>query len=249
MSEEKNVAFLRSPEKISRLYACPLFAGMQEEEVRYTLSLLAGEERQYSRGAFLHHAGEPLHRFGLVLSGCVGVYADDLDGNQVQMASVGPGETFGESLCYLRLAHAPVYILAVEDSDLLWLHTDAFRTIGETGDARIFPIYHRFVSMLAGRTLAMNDRIQILSKIRLRDKLLTFFAQYARHNGRDTFTIPFDRAGLALYLGTDRAALSRELSAMQKEGLIEFYRNSFRILRGSSTSCCKCNKTKEESGV
>ena len=34
---------------------------------------------------------------------------------------------------------------------------------------------------------------------------------------------------MADYLGTDRAALSRELSRMRREGVIDFYKNSFRV--------------------
>jgi len=84
--------------------------------------------------------------------------------------------------------------------------------------------------MLAERTLRMNDRVQILSRPLLRDKLTTFFAQCEHRYGSKTFRVPFDRAGMALYLGVNRSALSRELSDMQAEGLIDFYRNSFRIL-------------------
>lgn len=38
------------------------------------------------------------------------------------------------------------------------------------------------------------------------------------------------RAGLAEYLNCDRSALSRELSRMQKDGLLETYRGSFKLL-------------------
>ena len=48
--------------------------------------------------------------------------------------------------------------------------------------------------------------------------------------GQDTFTIPFTRTELAEYLNCERSALSRELSRMQAEGLIETYRSSFKIL-------------------
>jgi CRP-like cAMP-binding protein len=84
--------------------------------------------------------------------------------------------------------------------------------------------------MLAGRTLAMNDRIQILSRPTLRGRLVTFFSQYVRRAGK-CFAIPFDRADMAAYLGTDRSALSRELSRMQREGLLRFRKNRFEILR------------------
>ena len=81
----------------------------------------------------------------------------------------------------------------------------------------------RFVTMLAGRTLAMNDRIQILSRPTLRGR-------YVRRAGK-CFAIPFDRADMAAYLGTDRSALSRELGRMQREGLLRFRKNRFEILR------------------
>ena len=86
----------------------------------------------------------------------------------------------------------------------------------------------RFTAMLAQRTLAMNDRIQILSRHGLRARLITFFSQYARRWGRQ-FTVPFDRASLAAYLGVDRSALSRELSRMQADGLLRLHKNQFTL--------------------
>ena len=68
------------------------------------------------------------------------------------------------------------------------------------------------------------------SKLTLREKLLTFLSGWERRCGQKTFQIPFDRAALAVYLGVNRTALSRELSAMQAEGLLEFYKNSFKLL-------------------
>lgn len=35
---------------------------------------------------------------------------------------------------------------------------------------------------------------------------------------------------MAEYLDVDRSALSRELAWMKRDGLIEFYRNEFRLL-------------------
>ena len=44
------------------------------------------------------------------------------------------------------------------------------------------------------------------------------------------FKIPLKRNELAEYLNVSRPSLSRELVNMQDEGLIEFHRNSFKIL-------------------
>ena len=222
----------------------PLFHGLSDADFAFALDLMEAEVREYARGEFLRHMGEESTAFGFVLSGVVGVYSDDLDGNRVLMASVEAGESFGESLCYLAHPAAPVCIEASEDARVLFLRTAPLRH--PSPDPRVFALRDRFTATLASRTLAMNDRIQILSKHTLREKLLTFFAQNCRKNRAATFQIPFDREGLALYLGCDRAALSRELSRMQKEGIIEFYRNSFRILHSTR---CICNEDVGENGV
>ena len=48
--------------------------------------------------------------------------------------------------------------------------------------------------------------------------------------GSLTFSIPFSRIQLADYLNCDRSALSRELSLMQKDGLLDTFKSSFKLL-------------------
>ena len=86
----------------------------------------------------------------------------------------------------------------------------------------------RFTAMLARRTLSMNDRIQILSKSTLRGKILAFLSQYAQKYG-PSFTIPFDRQSLATYLGANRTALSRALSSMRRDGILDYHKNHFTV--------------------
>lgn len=203
-----------------------LFADLSDSELEQSLELMDALKREYKKGDFLRSAGEPSCRFGLVLYGSVQACCDDIDGNTMIMANVVPGETFGESLCYLGIAESPVYIRAFSDTSVLWLSTSK---LGDCSCPLSVKMLSRLSEMLARRALAMNDRIQILSKPTLRDKLTAFFTQWERNCGSSTFSIPFDRESMAVYLGVNRASLSRELSAMQKEGRIEFYKNSFRL--------------------
>ena len=100
------------------LRACSLFAELSEEELAYALDFFSASERSYDKGDFLNRVGFPLPAFGLVLSGGIQVYMDDIDGHEMIMANVAPGGTFGESLCYLGL-EAPVYIRAIQPSTIL----------------------------------------------------------------------------------------------------------------------------------
>lgn len=206
----------------------PLFSGMDDGQLSASLSLLSAGRAEYCKNSLIISAGSRMYRFALVLSGVVQVSFTDIDGNEVLMASVSAGDTFGESLCWLGREEIPVSVTAQTDVCLLWLIPDAIKN-ESTPLAHI--LQNRLLSMLAQKTLSMNDRVQVLSKPSIRQKLITYFSQCAAQYGSKTFIIPFDRETLSLYLGVNRSALSRELSAMQKEGIIEFYKNSFKILK------------------
>ncbi len=206
----------------------PLFSGMNETERENALSIFSTKEREYKKNQLIASAGERLTRFGFVLSGTVQVSFSDIDGNEVIMASVSAGDTFGESLCWLKVSEIPVTITAFTDVKMLWLSPDEMRNAKSEG---ALELHNRFSCLLAQKTLSMNERIQILTKPTIRQKIITFLSQYKNRHGCRAFQIPFDRETLALYLGVNRSALSRELSLMQKEGIIEFYKNTFKILK------------------
>ena len=210
----------------SEISSCRLFRGFDCNETIRALSLLEASVSDYPRGAFLHSAGEPLSRFGLVLSGLVQVLTDDINGNRMIMANVTSGGTFGESLCYLKVQEPDIYIVAQRPSRVLWLSAESFRQKAETEFG--LEMKDRFISMLAERALSMNTRIQILSRLTLRDKLTALFTAFA-HRDKTTVVLPFDRSDMAAYLGADRSALSRELSRMKSEGIIDFHKNRFTL--------------------
>jgi len=206
-----------------------LFRNMKSEEINLAMKLSDAEIRTYAKGEFLHSPYSEIKKFGLVLSGVVQVCIDDIDGNRVIMAEVTSGNTFGESLCFLKVKDSPVFIYSSEASEILWL--SVANIFNADADEFCSELRKRFTAMLAARTLAMNNRIQVLSKIKLRDKLITYFNQKSEAANSLTFQIPVNRDDLASYIGTNRSALSRELSLMKKEGLIDYYKNTFRILK------------------
>jgi CRP-like cAMP-binding protein len=216
------------------LSKCILFQELDEGQLEYALEFFEAEKKFYPRGSFLNRISAPLTRFGLVLSGTVRVYRDDVNGHHMILANVSAGGTFGESLCWLG-RDTDVYICAVTDAELLWLRVNNLRNPARNSEPNAILLRERFISMLASRALDMNDRIQILSQTTIRAKLIAFFSQYVTRGGSDCFEVPFDRGSMAHYLGTDRSALSRELGRMRDEGLIEFSGSRF-CLKGMLSS-------------
>lgn len=208
---------------------CPLFQGLPPDALDYALSYFEAHVKAYEKGDFLHQVSFPLERFGLVLSGTIQVSMDDMDGHHIIMNNVSAGGLFGEAYCFLG-TDAPIYICAVTEAEVLWMRPTRVKVPRLPLQERDQMLANRFVAALASRTLSLNQRIQILSRRTLREKLITFLSQYATAQG-DTFTVPFDRASMANFLGADRSALSRELSHLRKEGVLDYHRNQFRILK------------------
>ena len=208
---------------------CPLFQGLPPDALEYALSYFEAHVKAYEKGDFLHQVSFPLERFGLVLSGTIQVSMDDMDGHHIIMNTVSAGGLFGEAYCFLG-TDAPIYICAVTEAEVLWMRPTRVKAPRLPLQERDQMLANRFVAALASRTLSLNQRIQILSRRTLREKLITFLSQYATAQG-DTFTVPFDRASMANFLGADRSALSRELSHLRKEGVLDYHRNQFRILK------------------
>ena len=208
----------------------PLFKGLEQDRFDRQLQVMKAEKARGEKGEMLQAIGEPIRRFGIVLSGAVQVCVDDIEGNRMIMAEVAPGNSFGESLCFLRTKESPVYIFASEDSDLLWLSTE---DLFAGSDAFYREIQHRFTATLAGKALTMNNRIQVLSRLSLRGKLTAYFTELAAAQGSDVIRLPMNREDTAAYIGANRSALSRELARMKDEGLIDYRKNEITIIHNS----------------
>ena len=208
---------------------CPIFSMPGEYSVDDILSALNAQIAQYSKGDFIHTGGEPFLNFGILLCGSAQACIDDMEGNRMIMAEINVGATFGESLCYLKIPDSPVYVYSSEKSEVLWLNPQ--KIIDNCETKLELNIHRNYTRMLAQRALSMNTRIQVLSKLRLKDKILTYLTSVANAAGTKTFSILLSREDFATYIGANRTALSRELSALKKNGVIDYYKNTFKILK------------------
>ena len=104
-----------------------------------------------------------------------------------------------------------------------------------SGQGRV--LVRNYLSSLAEKSLVLNSRISCLARRTVREKVLAYLTQAAAQKGIDPqtggeFSVPLDRNAMAAYLNIDRTALSRELSRMKQEGLIDFHKDRFRLLKG-----------------
>ena len=98
------------------------------------------------------------------------------------------------------------------------------------GSAARQRLLQNLVRTISDKYFLLSRRVDLLVMKTLRAKVCAYLLSEAEQQGSMTFTIPFSRIQLADYLNCDRSALSRELSLMQRDGLLDTYRSSFKLL-------------------
>ncbi len=79
-----------------------------------------------------------------------------------------------------------------------------------------------YIMKLIHNKLASNNVRQILLvKKTTRERLLSYFQSQCFGNYQKMFVLPFSYSELAFYLGVDRCNMMREISNLQKDGIIE----------------------------
>ena len=210
-----------------------LFQGMSEEETADCLSAMTAQKKQYAKGTLVLHSGDRTDRLGLVLSGSVTIESNDIWGNCTILSHVGPGAIFAETFALLPGEVVLVDVRANEDTLILFL--DVSCIFGDPASAPWKETLTRNLLMItAHKNLALTGRSFHTSPKSARGRILSYLNTVSLQRQSAEFDIPFDRQQLADYLNLERTNMSKELGKMQREGIIKFRKNHFRLLGSSN---------------
>lgn len=215
---------------IHTLKKLPLFDGIREDDLPKMLDCLGGTVRQFKKNEIIILEDETIHVIGTPLSGTVHMIKEDIDGGKTLLVSIGEGELFGESFACGSQLHACVSFVAATPCTILFL--PFHKVIHSCTLSCVF--HHHLIENMVRLISEKNQRLMIkaaiISQKTLREKILAYLRNEAERQNSRRFTIPLGRVALAEYLCADRSALTRELSLMRDEGLIDYEKNTF-ILR------------------
>ena len=205
-----------------------LFAGLSAAELSTLLSRLGASVRSYGKGEALVQAGMPNRRVGVVLTGSIEAYRPAPGGARVPITRMGPGGVFGDVLGGSSL-DSPVTVVAASNCEVLLFPYE--RLLLSDGSAAHQQALQNLVRTISDKYFLLSRRVDLLILKSLRAKVCAYLLSEAEYHHSMTFTIPYSRIQLADYLNCDRSALSRELSLMQRDGLLDTYRSSFKLLQ------------------
>ena len=155
---------------------------------------------------------------GIVVSGEAQLVHYDYNGNRTILAEYTEGDVFGD--IFSNIGNGEISVQAKIDSEIMFMDYDHIINRCKKNCPYHNTIIQNMIQILSKRIYAQNERIEILTKRTIRDKLLKYFNSRTKATSSRVIYIPFTYTDLADYLGIDRSAMMRELKNLKDEGFI-----------------------------
>lgn len=207
---------------IAQIKNFQLFKNISDEKLPVMLNCLGYIEKKFLKSEFIFLEGDKLEQIGLLISGTVYMIKEDIWGNKTILDSLQCGDIFGESFVCGGTGSSSVSFQAATDCEALFF--PFYKVIHSCSNSCVFhhKLIENMVKIVACKNVLMLNKMEIISKKTIRERLLTWISQQVRNSGSNCFTSSMGRGELADYLCVDRSALTRELVKMKDSQLIDF---------------------------
>lgn len=207
-----------------------LFQKMTAKELSLCLDSLNAKEKKYRKEDVILHAGDKTDKIGMVLSGSVTIESNDIWGNRTVLSHVGKGQYFAETYALLGEVLL-VDVRANEDCRILFCNIRNLLDDCKKSSPWKEKLLKNILIISSQKNLILSGRSFHTSPKSCRGRLLSYLNAIALQTDSKEFDIPFNRQQLADYLNLERTNLSKELSHMKAEGLIEYRKSHFKLLK------------------
>ena len=220
--------YLKDLNKIS------LFSHLSQDNLEKLLNSFNSKIIHLDKNEIIFREGEVYHNMCILLEGEVILSNTDEYGNRKIIDSVGKNQIFAEVFSFTSKKISPVTATTNKISTLLLVNTDELLSVGNLDDLDLIREKQEIISSLlhtfADKNLILLSKIEVVSRRNIREKILHFLELHKLKNQSNIFLIPYSRKDMADFLGVDRSALSRELSRLKDDGLIDYEKNTFKLL-------------------
>jgi CRP/FNR family transcriptional regulator, cyclic AMP receptor protein len=211
---------------VELLKSVALFADLEGEELERFSHVAV--PRSFPAGTRVFHEGDSSDACYIVKDGSFRVTREHSDGRAITLATLGPGEIFGE-LAMLDGDSRSASAEALTDGELLALPANDVRSLL----ARHPEIALKLVAGLVRRLRAANVRLTKQSFQTVPSRVAGILAQLSREQGNGSggeVTIRMNQTDLAQLAGTSRESVSRFLAELERAGVVRSGRGRVTVL-------------------
>lgn len=208
-----------APVSADLLRAVPLFSGLDERAIRNVLE--SARSRSLEAGAIVFREGDPAESFFVVLAGSVKLTQLTPEGHQVVLRLVGPGDAFGGVAAFGGATY-PITAEAVTGASTYEWQGAVMAGLMERHPALAMNAL-RFV---AARLHDLQVQYRQLATERVERRIARALLRLVQQAGRRVeagvlIDLPLSREDVAQMTGTTLYTVSRTVSRLEAEGVLE----------------------------
>lgn len=207
------------------LAASPLFKNFTEKDISDMLVYTNYKISSFSKNQTIAIEGDPITSIGIILEGSIEVQITYPSGRTVTVTRMSQGNVFGEVILFSQKKQYPSTIVSSSNSKIMFISKDDiinFCTHNKT-------FLTNLMGLLSNRILMLNSKLKNISYQTIRKKIANYLLEEYKRQKSHIIRSPLTRKEMAEHFGTTRPSLSRELTSMKKDGLIDFDKNTITI--------------------
>lgn len=199
----------------------PLFQGISHEEYQAMVACFRAVRKVFRAEELICDLSDVKNdRIGIIERGEAAVIRVDEMGISTVMEELRLGGVFGQSLAFAGSVNDSVQVVARTTCEVLFIDYPHIFKRCERACTHHSILVQNMLRLIAEKAQGLSERVDVLSRRSIREKLLCYFRQLADKTGDDCFTLPFSLSTLADYIATDRSAMMRELKHLREEGIV-----------------------------
>ena len=213
---------------VDLLRRCPLFSGLEEEDLKRIRTIAL--PKQVVKKGILFSEGEEAKGFYVILSGKVKLFKISPEGKEQILHIVSAPDAFAEAALFLEGKY-PAFAEALSDSQLLFFPRREFIQLIERNP-------QLSINMIVSLSLFLKRFASLIEELSLKEvsariaKYVIDLSTRGAKEGKDLKEVELDlsKTQLALKLGTISETLSRTLGKMKAKRIIDVQKNRILIL-------------------
>jgi CRP-like cAMP-binding protein len=197
----------------------PIFSGLTEGELNFLAQRAV--PRNYSTGQSVFGEGEACSGLYVVESGHVRIFKSSANGREQVLSIDGPGSSIAEVPVFDG-GNYPASVTAIDEATLLFVSKQDFQALCLAHPQ----VALKVLRVVGSRLRRLVGIIEELSFTTVRHRLASFLLRLAHKDGKRSsagveITLPASNQELASHIGTVRELVSRNLSRLQAEGILQ----------------------------
>lgn len=194
------------------------FEGLSKLQTHKLLELLGTHTYKYNKNEELISTIKHENILCVILSGHAQIIYIEYNGNEIIMEDLFENSIFGTNISATNNDNCQ--ILAKEDTEVLVIDYSKLMNSNNIKYNYFNIFLKNLFDIINTKFKERNERVAILEKKQIRDRLLEYFEIQYKKNRMKNIYLPFSLKDLADYLSVNRSAMFREIKHLKDDKLI-----------------------------